>query len=419
MGLAWLAGWPCRWLVLVADFFGGLHGAVLPWPGGTVGAFALLALLVTLWFVARRAGARRVLVAAGLAAAAVLMPVRALTTGWPPPGWLFAACDVGQGDALVLDAGPHTAVEVDAGPDPVLIDRCLHDLGITDIALLVLTHFHIDHVGGLAGAVRGRHVGALLTGPLDAPETGSVIVHAVARRLRLPIRTPAVGSSYLVGPIHLDVLAPPYPFTGTRSDPNNSSLVLRATIHGIRILLTGDAEIEEQDWLLGSGADLRADVLKVPHHGSAYSDPAFLAAVHASVGVISVGLHNDYGQPSPTTLGALSRLGVAVARTDLDGDVAVAQAGARLETVVHGVRQSAPGLAGASLRTALPPRLDGGLRDASAGGAKMAPCPPVPSPSRICPSRYPRSSCSSATRTCSSIVPSARSPPRPARPIRR
>jgi competence protein ComEC len=293
-------------------------------------------------------------------------------------------------------------VEVDAGPDPVLVDRCLHDLGVDDLPLVVLTHMHIDHVGGLAGAVRGRHVGAVLTSPLDAPETGSAIVHAVARQRHVLLRVPTVGSRFTVGGVHLEVLAPPYPFVGTRSDPNNSSLVMRATVSGVRVLLSGDAEIEEQDWLLGSGQDLRADVLKVPHHGSAYSDPTFLAAVHASVGVISVGLHNDYGQPSPVLLTDLARLGVPALRTDQDGDVAVAQVGGRLETVVHGVRASTPGLA--EMRFGR-----------SAGDARMTGCLPVRSRLAIYPCRSRPSSFSWVTRISSSIVPLARSPPQPAR----
>ena len=89
------------------------------------------------------------------------------------------------------------------------------------------------------------------------------------------------------------------------------------------MLLTGDAEVEAQEALLRTGTDLRAEVLKVPHHGSAYQSPAFLRAVHASVGVISVGRGNDYGHPSPALLHELDRLGMRTERTDLDGDVAV------------------------------------------------------------------------------------------------
>src|SRR4029079_19408902 len=102
---------------------------------------------------ARRSWPWRAVVVAALVVVFVRIPVNSLATSWPQPNWVLIACDVGQGDGLVLPAGPHTAVEVDAGPDPVAIDRCLHDLGITDVALLVGTHYHLDHVGGLVGGV--------------------------------------------------------------------------------------------------------------------------------------------------------------------------------------------------------------------------------------------------------------------------
>ena len=90
----------------------------------------------------------------------VLMLVPLPTPGWPPRGWVLVACDVGQGDGLVLDAGDGAAVVVDTGPDPTLVDGCLRRLGVRRVPLVVLTHFHADHVGGLAGVLRGRRVGA-------------------------------------------------------------------------------------------------------------------------------------------------------------------------------------------------------------------------------------------------------------------
>ena len=184
----------------------------------------------------------------------------------------------------------------------------------------------------------------MLTGPLDEPLAGSIIVHRIAAAQHLEVRSPPVGTRLDVGAVHLDVLGPPSAFHGTRSDPNNSSLVLRAVVDGVRIMLPGDAEVEAQQALLDSGADLRADVLKVPHHGSAYSDPAFLAAVHARLAVVSVGLHNDYGHPSPVLLTEMARLGVPLLRTDQDGDVAVVVQDGRLSSVVRGVRASTVGL---------------------------------------------------------------------------
>lgn len=404
--LAWLAGWPCRWLVGVADYFGGLTGAVLPWPGGSTGGLLLLGVTVVVGLVAARAGPRRVLGAAAATALVIAFPVRSATSTWPPAGWLFLACDVGQGDALLLPAGPGAAVVIDTGPDPVVLDRCLRRLDIDEVPLLVLTHFHLDHVGGLPGLVRGRRVGRLLTGPLDAPDAGAMIVDRVAAQLRLPVLSPPPGTHLDVGAVHLDVLGPRGPYHNTHSDPNNSSLVLRAEVGGVRILLPGDAEIEAQQDLLAAGADVRADVLKVAHHGSAYFAPEFLAAVHAEVAVVSVGAHNDYGHPSPVLLRALARLGVPLLRTDRDGDVAIAGRPGRLRAVARGTGTGVGAIAQA--RAAAP--LTVAVRS-SAVDARMAPCRLAPSASTTSPIHCRAWSCSSATKTCSSTGPSARSPP--------
>jgi competence protein ComEC len=424
--LTQLAGWPCRWLVRDAEFFGGLHGATVPWPGGAGGGLALLALACGAVVAAQRVGVRPLLGAAAVAAVIVQIPVRAVVSGWPPPGWLFVACDVGQGDALVLPAGRHAAVAIDAGPDPVAVDRCLRDLGVTSIPLLVFTHYHLDHVGGIAGVFHNRSVGRAITGPLAEPLSGQHTVQEALWPHRLGIEQVTAGQSFDIGDVRLDVLGPAAAFRGTRSDPNNSSVVLRATVHGHRILLPGDAEIEAQQALLRGGADLRADVLKVPHHGSAYSTPAFLAAVHAELAVISVGLHNDYGHPSPLLLGELARLGLPVRRTDRDGDVAVTQSQGTLVTVSRGTRASTVGLARPAVAVpsascaviGLPPspcptalRPTVAPATASEAAARMSACPPAPSAWTTCPSSFRASCCSSATRSSSSAARSARSPP--------
>ncbi|HTZ42259.1 MAG TPA: ComEC/Rec2 family competence protein [Jatrophihabitans sp.] len=341
VAFAELAGWPCRWLVWVADYFGTLPGAAIPWPAGVGGGLLLAAVSGGLWWLARRPAARALLATAALVAVLVQIPVRAVVVGWPPPGWLLAACSVGQGDALALNAGGGSAVVVDAGPDPVPVDRCLRDLGIARVPLLVLTHAHLDHVGGLAGVLHQRQIGRVITSPLAEPVSGHrLVVDQLAAR-GLSLEQVGAGAALVVGPIRLDVLGPRRVYRGTRSDPNNSSVVLRATVAGERILLPGDAEVEAQDDLLDSGADLRADILKVPHHGSAYSDPRFLAAVHAKLAVITVGLHNDYGHPAPVLLAELAHLGVPVRRTDLDGDVAVVVRDGQPAAVVHAMALAA------------------------------------------------------------------------------
>ncbi|HEY7009755.1 MAG TPA: ComEC/Rec2 family competence protein, partial [Jatrophihabitantaceae bacterium] len=405
--LAWVAGWPCRWLVWVAERAGGLGGASLSWPGGAVGGLGLLVVTVVAFVMARRAGIWRLLPIAALIAVLVQIPVRSVAVGWPPAGWVMVACDVGQGDAIVLAAAPHVAVEVDAGPDPVAVDRCLRNLGITEVSMLILSHYHLDHVGGIAGVFHGRRVDRVIGGPLAEPVSGVDLVHDIVTQHGMTVSTPGVGSQFHVGGVRLDLLGPAAAFHETRSDPNNSSLIVRATVAATRILLPGDAEIEAQQAMLAAGVDLHADVLKVPHHGSAYSDPAFLAAVHARVAVISVGLHNDYGHPSPILLTELARLGVPVRRTDRDGDIAVVGPATALSTVVHGTAAS----------IAAPPSVGapGGRGAESAPGARMVawqpPASSAPSPSMTCPTRCRRWYCSSATRTCSSPARSARSPP--------
>lgn len=105
---------------------------------------------------------------------------------------------------------------------------------------------------------------------------------------------------------------------------------------GLRVLLTGDLEPESQRALLASGVDLRADVLKVPHHGSGRQEPAFVAATGARLAIISAGIGNDYGHPAPRTLDLLRRTGMTVARTDTGGAVAVVEDGDRLEVATAG-----------------------------------------------------------------------------------
>jgi competence protein ComEC len=133
------------------------------------------------------------------------------------------------------------------------------------------------------------------------------------------------GESFDLGSTtHVEILAPELPLlTGTASDINNNSVVLRVEFGHTAILMTGDAQSEAEARLLShGGTDLRADVLKVGHHGSAYSStPAFLAAVQPRFAIISCGLHNVFGHPSPRTLLALRESGATIYRTDLDGGI--------------------------------------------------------------------------------------------------
>ena len=333
---AWLAHWPARWLVLVATYGARVPAGALPWPAGVWGALLLAAITVALLVAARRVIVRRLVLVAALAGMLGALPVRILASGWPPDNWVIVVCAVGQGDAIVLPAGPARAVVIDAGPEPDPVDHCLRRLGVRQVVLFVVSHFHVDHIGGVAGVFRGRQVLAVVGPDWPDPPAGRASVVAAAGRLQLHEVGP--GWAYAVGGLRLTVIGPYEPLHGTNSDPNNNSLVLRAEVKGETVLLPGDAETEEQDELLrhlGAGA-LRADVLKVAHHGSSYQAPEFLDAIDPAVALVSVGKDNDYGHPNASLLARLARGGARVLRTDQSGDLAAVATGHGLAVVARG-----------------------------------------------------------------------------------
>jgi competence protein ComEC len=339
--VAWVASWPAWWLVEIAHVGAHVPDAVLGWPSGAVGGVSLAVVLAALLFAGRYRVVRQLATLCVAAVICAALPVRLLAPGWPPPGWLVVGCAVGQGDTVVLRTGAGTGVVIDAGPEPGPPDECLHRLGIRSIPLLVISHFHADHVDGIEGVLRGRTVGAIVHDEFADPEAGFRLVEAAARRHGVPFTTTFVGATYQVGDVWLEVIGPVRTFTATRSDPNNNSLVLRAIIRGVSVLLTGDAENTAQHALLGAGIALGADVLKVPHHGSSFSEPDFLDAVHPRVAIVEVGLGNDYGHPNAGVLRHLREHGARVLRTDLDGDVAVIVNGRTLAAATRGAEAAA------------------------------------------------------------------------------
>jgi competence protein ComEC len=327
-----------NWIGAVAHTLARWPQATVPWPATPVGATVLAGATVAVVMLLRRRWFRLVVIAALTGVTAVLVPIRIWAPGWPVDGWLLVACEVGQGDALVLSTGEAgTAIVVDTGPDPGLVDACLDRLGVGSIALIVLTHLHADHVDGLSGALDGRSAGTIVVGPGREPAAAWRQVTALAAERGVPVRQVGPGDAVTVGDATLTVLGPATEFTGTDSDPNNDSVVVMADVAGTRILLTGDIEIEAQQALLNAGADLDADVLKAPHHGSSKLLERFVDRVSPELAVIGVGAGNDYGHPSPKALSLLEREGVrTVLRTDTQGDVAVGRMDGKLVAAERG-----------------------------------------------------------------------------------
>ncbi|MBO1765205.1 ComEC/Rec2 family competence protein [Allobranchiibius sp. GilTou38] len=335
---AWCAAVPAWGIAWVAHVGARVPGGVLPWPSGLGGALLLGALTVLaiwggvgLWRRARTHPALAAGCALALTAAAWPLP----HLGWPPQGWVWISCDVGQGDGGVLATTPGHGVVVDTGPDPQHIDVCLQRAGVTRIDAIVLTHFHLDHVGGLTGALRGRSVGEIFVTPVvatSAPGTreaasNAPLVHRLAAARHIPVRTLVTGDTVNWPGVYAVVLWPSREIDAG-SIQNNASITLDVRTHGLRILLTGDIEREAGAAVYGELSHQPTgppfDVLKVAHHGSANQSADLVRFVHAPISIISVGAHNDYGLPTPSTLSLLKSLPGATYRTDRGGDVVVA-----------------------------------------------------------------------------------------------
>ena len=270
------------WIASVADWAAAFR--VLTLSKGLIG-FTVALLVIALIF----SLPRKVFIAG-------LLIILSLTflQRFPGSDWQVANCDIGQGDGAAINLGHHRAIVIDTGPDPELIDRCLKQLSIREIPLLILTHGHADHIAGLSGAVRGRKVGTTWFGNVKR------------------------GSSAKLGDTAIKVL---WPDNG-EYDPNNSSIAVRIDTPDFSLFAGGDMEPLTQAVIAPELT--RVDIYKVCHHGSAYQDESFARALSPQVAMISVGAGNSYGHPAAKTLALLAQVSAKVLRTDVDGAIAIA-----------------------------------------------------------------------------------------------
>jgi len=299
-------------------------------PGPTTGAAPAPVLLIVgtglaLAALAARSTGFRVAASLVVGGLFTLAPPAAVTPG--PPR--LVVLDVGAGDATLVQ-GRRGTLLVDAGAAFPGVDRgrdavapALAALGVERLDALVLTHADVDHRGGAPALLRMLPVEALWLPPGGRSDPGFAAVREAAAGAGVPVAEHGAGDTpRRLGDLRVEILWPPRRPAAAAPD-NDRSLVLRVSVGGgPRVLLPGDLEAAAEAQLVARGTDLRADLLKVAHHGSrSSSSRAFLAAVGGAAAVVSAPCHGRFGWPHPEVVDRLREQGYAIWWTGRDGAV--------------------------------------------------------------------------------------------------
>lgn len=338
LGVATVGWWPGAASVLahIADVCAGwiagvaveaslAPGAVMPWPEGPGGVVVLsvahLGIGLVLLHVPRLFTAppwvwiARAVMAGGAACLIVL---------WPRPQWDVLLCDVGQGHAFLVRTGPGRAAMVDVGPPDGGADACLRSAGVRELDLLVLTHPHADHVGGLDSVLATVPVRRVVVGPTAAPWVDEQLA-----ALSLAAEPMLAGDRGRAGDVPFTVV---WPVEGTGqvsqqrgedAASNDLSLVIAFHTEAGSVLALGDLGAGAQARLAGRLDGVRpALAVVMAHHGSADQDPGLAALLAPTVTLVGVG-DNTYGHPTQAALDLYGAHSGSVLRTDQEGDIRI------------------------------------------------------------------------------------------------
>jgi competence protein ComEC len=257
--------------------------------------------------------------------------------------------NVGQGDSELIQFN-NKNILIDGGEQDMgaRVESFLQDQGVSSLDIVVATHPHSDHVGGLITILNDLPVKQVLdSGQAHTTPTFDTFLNLVEQK-NIPYKIPEEGQTIDFDPsLKIEVLNPPA--IQFNDDLNQNSIVLKVTYNKVSFLLMGDAGFEAENSISASGYNLRSNILKVAHHGSSSaSSSTFLSKVKPAISIIEVGAGNDYGHPTQRTLNALKKIGSKVYRTDLNGNIVITTDG---QTYSVAAENQSGRIAGATAQT--------------------------------------------------------------------
>lgn len=332
----WLASIPAWFIAQTAHFFAAMPMATSFWPGGDLGTALAIVLVasVAVWLLVKGSSTRRL-------AAATAMLVSALTVAtafsvlvrlanFPVDGWSVASCDVGQGDATVVRSLGKVAV-IDVGRSKQKITKCLRQLQINQIDLLVLTHFDQDHVGAIEAVTSKFKVKQTLVSPFKDDRPAAILVRKALQATTSELLMAERNQRGKVGEVTWWVLSPER-HASDSEDSNDASIAMLFDFDSFNLVTMADLGERGQMRLAANlhskvDAEIRSQplVLKVAHHGSADQFAELIEHWKPAISLLSVGQDNGYGHPTERTLRLLTRVNSLICRTDQLGSITVAK----------------------------------------------------------------------------------------------
>ncbi|MFM1983871.1 MAG: hypothetical protein RL723_306 [Actinomycetota bacterium] len=332
--LIYLASLGAELIIKIASWLSSLPGVMIPWPVGFAGAAAALCVVAAflLWLKAKSDRFRNfgILVLAVILAISVgsISFLQIRSAAWPLDNWQVVACDVGQGDAMVIRSNGLIAV-IDVGREDKSVDECLSRLGVVKIDLLVLTHFDMDHVGGIRGALEKRSVKQVMLSPFKDDRWGATGTTIYLQNKGAQCVFAEKGMSGTFGRFSWRVLSPNRLAEGAE-DSNDASVVMLWSAPEYNLLTMADIGEKGQMRMVSQSSWWKMPmihevplVLKVAHHGSGDQYFELLEALKPDLSLISVGKKNSYGHPTARIMDQLRKSGSAMVRTDELGSIAL------------------------------------------------------------------------------------------------